>query len=300
VNRKRIGKLATVAASAALILQLFAGASLAAVPNASAEGDSSGTWGGDGWAGFTAEFHYADSSTLSKLYLEIDITNAAGVPYFTATKNDANVNGCATTVSNPTAVIKCTFKTVRNGDDFAITFGVNPAGAGSVVASGNWSSTGFVPGGNSSHGDAWEIADSAADDDTLVVAYDEDPDHAAGFGNTSLTTQTSSNKQSAKLTGLPAGKFASVNDNAGSDGFGFSAIELSVNGGAAEDFNLVITYPKNTQAPKSYLHISSGYTDAEYFLCQKGQPQIDCFTWDKKNYTATLYLAHNGSLRRTS
>jgi hypothetical protein len=299
VNTKQIRKLATVAATAALALQLFAGASSAAVPNGSAVGDSSGTWAGDGWAGFTADYHYADSSTLSKLYLEIDITNAAGVPYFTATKNDANVNGCATTVSSPTAVIKCTFKTVRNGDDFSITIGVQPAGAGDVVASGNWSSTGFVPGGNSSHGDAWEIADSATDDDTLVVAYDENPDHAAGFGNTSLTTQASNNKQSVKLTGLPSGKWASVDDNADADGFGFSVITLVVNGGQLEDFQVAITYPKNTQAPTSYLHISDGYSNTEYFQCQKGQT-VNCFTWDKKTFTATLNLPHNGSLRRTS
>ncbi|HET7830093.1 MAG TPA: hypothetical protein VFL03_11075, partial [Candidatus Limnocylindrales bacterium] len=78
------------------------------------------------------------------------------------------------------------------------------------------------------------------------------------------------------------------------------AVDITVNGGAAANFTLEITYPKPTSAPKSYLHISDNYSDAEYFLCQNGKPKINCFTWDKKAYKATLYLAHNGSLRRTS
>lgn len=299
MTTKRITKLATVAAAAALALQLFAGTSVAAVPNATASGTASDAWAGDGWAAFTASFHYADSSTLSKLYLEIDIDNASELISFSATKEGNAVNGCDRTVSGGTAVIKCTFKTVRNGDDFLISFVVDPAAAGPVNASGNWSSTGFVPGGNSSHGDAWEIADSATDDQTLTVNYDADPDHASGFGNSSLSTQASNNKQSAKLTGLPSGKYAAVNDNAGADGFGFSVITLVVNGGDPANFQLSITYPKNTQAPNSYLHVSDGYANTEYFLCSRGQT-VNCFTWDKKSATATLFLAHNGSLRRTS
>jgi hypothetical protein len=296
VNTKRIGKLATVAASAALTLQLFAGASLAAVPNGSSTGQSLGDVGGDGWAGFTTSLSYDDTSTLAKLYLEIDLTNSAGVPYFVATKNGNSVaNQCDVSAS----VILCTFKTVRNGDDFVVTLAVDPLAAGNVTASGNWSSTGFVPGGNQSHGDAWPIG--GPDSNTLVAVYNADGDFSAGFGNTSLTTQASNNKQSAKLTGLPAGKYASVNDNGGTDGVGFSIINISVNGGAAEDFELVVTYPKNTQAPNSYFHFAStGYANTEYFLCAKGAEKVNCFTWDKKTYSATLYLQHNGSLRRTS
>jgi hypothetical protein len=288
--------LATVAASAALALQLFAGASAAAVPNGTSSGDVLGEVGGDGYAGFTSAFRFQDNN-LAKLYFEADITNGASLPIFEATRNGNPVN-CGASAS----VIKCEFKNVKNGETFAITFAIKPATAADVVATGGWSSTGYVVGGNNSHGDAWGIGgkDAAGNQRlSLTATYNADGDYAAGFGNSTLSTQTSGNKQSAKLTGLPAGKWAAVDDNAGSDGFGFSVITLNVNGGAAEDFNLVITYPKNTQAPKSYLHISDGYTNTEYFLCGRGQT-VNCFTWDKKTSTATLFLAHNGSLRRTS
>ena len=69
MNTKRIGKLATVAASAALTLQLFAGASLAAVPNATSTGAVLGEVGGDGYAGFTSAFTFSDNN-LAKLYFE--------------------------------------------------------------------------------------------------------------------------------------------------------------------------------------------------------------------------------------
>ena len=106
--------------------------------------------------------------------------------------------------------------------------------------------------------------------------------------------------RSAKLAGLPANKWASVDDNGSSTLYGgFPEVDIVVNGGDPALFQLTITYPKPTSAPKSYLHISSGYTNTEYFLCGNGQT-VNCFTWDKKTYTATLYLAHNGSLRRTS
>ena len=297
---KRIGKLATVAASAALTLQLFAGASAAAVPNGSAEGTSSGTWGGDGWAAFTSSYHFADSSTLSKLYLEIDIDNAASLPLFTATREGNPVKGCDVTVADGEAVILCTFKTVRNGDDFVLTYWVDPAREADVNASGNWSSTGFVPGGNSSHGDAWEIADSATGDDTLTVAYDSDPDHASGFGNSSLSTKTNfgNNKQYAILDDLPAGKFASVNDNAGGSAT-FPDLEINVNNGQPAVFKLLLVYPKGTSAPKTFEHTSSGYPTTTYTPCAK-RDTSDCFVWNNKTSTVTFYLSHNGQLRRTS
>jgi hypothetical protein len=292
---KQFRKLATVTATAALALQLFAGASSAAVPNATSTGAVLGQVGGDGYAGFTSALTFQDNN-LAKLYFEADIANGASVPVFEATRNGKAAN-CSVTAS----VIKCEFKNVKNGEEFAITFAVKPATAADVVAAGGWSSTGYVVGGNNSHGDAWGIGGKNASGQqvlSLTASYNASGDFAGGFGNTTLTTQASNNKQSAKLTGLPSGKYASVNDNAGPDAFGFSVIELVVNGGEAANFQLAITYPKNTQAPKSYLHVTNG-AEQTYLVCQRGQT-VDCFTWDKKNYVATLYLAHNGQLRRTS
>ena len=296
MNTKRIGKLATVVASAALTLQLFAGASLAAVPNGTSTGAVLGEVGGDGYAGFTSAFTFNDN-TLAKLYFEADITNGASVPVFEATRNGKAAN-CSVTA----AVIKCEFKNVKVGETFAITFAVKPAAPGDVTAAGGWSSTGYVVGGNNSHGDAWGIGGKTLNGDqilSLTATYNASGDFAGGFGNTTLTTQASDNKQSAKLTGLPSGKYASVNDDGSTTLYGgFPEIDIVVNDGNPANFQLVITYPKNTQAPNAYVHISSG--EQTYFECQKGATKIDCFTWDKKSATATLYLAHNGSLRRTS
>ena len=296
MNTKRIGKLATVAASAALTLQLFAGVSSAAVPNATSSGAVLGDVAGDGWAGFTTSYTFSDNN-IPKLFLEIDITNGASVPVFEATRN-GDAAKCATVTAT---VIKCEFKSVRNGDEFSITLAVKPATAADVTIIGGWSTTGYVVGGNNSHGDAWGIGGKNASGQimSLTAEYNENGDYAAGFGNTSLTTQASTNKQSAKLTGLPSGKYASVNDDGSTTLYGgFPEVDVVVNNGDPANFQLVITYPANTKAPTAYLHISSG--EQTYLECQKGAPKTNCFTWDKKAYAATLYLEHNGSLRRTS
>ena len=94
MNTKRIGKLATVAASAALTLQLFAGASAAAVPNGSRRRAVVRNVGAATGGRRSRPLRLrTDSSTLSKLYLEIDIDNGASVSLFAATKNGNPVNG---------------------------------------------------------------------------------------------------------------------------------------------------------------------------------------------------------------
>ncbi|HET7829834.1 MAG TPA: hypothetical protein VFL03_09740, partial [Candidatus Limnocylindrales bacterium] len=266
MTTKRIRKLATVAATAALALQLFAGPASAAVPNATSSGSSLGAIGGDGWAGFTTSYTFQDNN-IPKLFLEIDIVNGASVPQIDVTRNAKPAN-CGTVSAT---LIKCQFNSVKRNDTFNVTFAVEPASAGDVTVQGGWSTTGYVEGGNNSHGDLWGIGGKAADGKqitSLVARYNGDGDYAAGWGNGSLSTKVSNNKQSAKLSGLPANKWAAVNDAGGGSFGGFPAVDITVNGGAAANFTLEITYPKPTSAPKSYLHISDNYSDAEYFLCQ--------------------------------
>ena len=200
------------------------------------------------------------------------------------------------------AVIKCEFKSVKKGEQFAITFAVKPATASNVVASGGWSSTGYVVGGNNSHGDAWGIGgkNAAGQIMSLTATYNASGDFAGGFGNTTLTTQASNNKQSAKLTGLPSGKYASVNDDGSTALYGgFPEIDITVNDGNPANFQLVITYPKNTQAPNAYLHISSG-EQTRTSSARRARRRSTASPGTRRAATATLYLAHNGSLRRTS
>lgn len=295
MNKTQFRKLATIGAAAALSLQLFAGAAAAAVPTASASGSSYGPYGGNGYAGFQTTFVYADSSTLAKLYLEADISNATAVTVLTATKNNSPVSGCSASAS-PFG-IKCLFKTVRNTDVFAVTFAVVGNG-GTVSTLPLWSSTGYVPGGNQSHGDAWVGSTDGLT--PLTSEYSSDPNVAAGFGNTSLNTSTDNfggNSQATTLKNLPNGKYASVNDNAG-DGGAFPLIALSVNGGEQATFQLVIVYPKGTNAPSSYTH-TTGTSTQTYTVCARNQAKSECFDWSNKTNTVTIYLEHNGTLRRS-
>jgi hypothetical protein len=292
VNKQQFRKLATVGAAAALSLQLLAGVASAAVPTATSGGQS-WNFSGDGRAGFEATYSYGDSSTLSRLYLEADITNGASARLESVTKNGNAVSGCS--VQSSPLAIKCLFRTVRNTDEFVVQFSVVPAdNTADVTAEPLWSTTGYVTGGNNSHGDAWDEAG------ILVSHAGSDANVAEGFGNTSLhtgLTNLGGNGQAASLE-LPLGlayKYAKVNDNAG-DGGDFPLIEIQVNNGNAATFIVVIVYPKGTNAPSSYIHSTN---PTPYTACQKGKPKVDCFDWSNKTNTVTLYLSHNGTLRRS-
>jgi hypothetical protein len=300
VNKHSFRKLATVGAAAALTLQLLAGVASAAVPNATSHGQSFGAVGGDGWAGFTTTLDYQDNSTLAKLYLDIQITNGASVEFFSATKGTASVAKSCTVTA---ALIQCAFKTVRNGDSFTVTFAVKPASEDAVTAIGGWSSTGFVLGDNNSHGDAWDIASSATDDNTLTAPFVAGTDFAAGWGNRTLNTSgafNAGNPQIARLANLPGNKYSSVDDGGAADGFGFKVITIVVDGGALQDttFQLLISYPKGSTAPKSFTHTLDDNTTVTLLPCVKGAAQLNCFTFDKKTLTATIYLNQNGTLKR--
>jgi len=292
VNRIHLKRLGSAFAAVALVA-LSVGSVSAAVPNASATGFSYGDFGGNGYAGFSETFTLTDSSTLSKLYLESDIVGGASVPVLSATLNGSSVANACSVQASPLSV-KCLFKTVRTNDVINVTFGVDPlASASSVTTEGFWSSSGYVTGGNNSHGDAWPSG-------LLTANRGGNGNFAGGFGNASLATDIvnlGGNSQAATLKGLPGGKYASVNDDAAPDATsGFPVIELHVNDGAPATFQLVIVYPKGTNAPKGYEHTSDGYPTVTYTSCARGDTS-DCFVWSNKNTTTILYLSHNGFVR---
>jgi len=294
VNKHSFRKLATVGAATALTLQLLAGVASAALPTAQVSGSSYGGYANGGYAGFTATFKLTDSSTLSKLFLEADITGGTSVPILIATKNGAAVKGCSVQTT-PTLAVLCSFKTVRPGDAFVITYAVNPsASAAAVTTEGLWSSSGFVTGGNNSHGDTWTSG-------VRTSTHSTSPDVAAGFGNLTLSTKAdfASNKQYAKLQNLPSNVYASVDDNNGAVIGGSQAILLSVAGGAPATFQVLVSYPNGIGAPDFFTHVSDGYPTATYYACAKNAPKVDCFDWSKQTRTVTLYLSHNGTLRRS-
>lgn len=289
MNKHSYRKLATVGAAAALSLQLVAGVASAAVPAGDASASTTYDFAGGGNAGFVTRFKF-NGSNLSKLYLNAPITGGAAVPLLLVSKNGSASNACSVQAS-PLAV-NCSFGKTKGGDEFIVQLAVTPAaGAAAVSTTPAWTSSGNVPGGNNSHGDLWTPG--------LLTAHgSSSPDLSAGFGNLTLSTKPDfgSNKQYAKLQNLPANKYASVNDNAGANG-DFPIIELSVNGGSAATFQLLITY-NSTKAPKSFTHTSPAYPTVVYCPC-KNNPKSDCFDWSAATRTVTLYLSHNGSIRRS-
>lgn len=297
-----------MAAAGALTLQLFAGTASAAVPEATATSGSYGNFSGDGWAGFWSHYVFGDNN-LPKLFLEIDITGGTTeqdvnpVPYIAVTKNDNPVSGnpCSVNLATETTPlnVKCSFKTIRFGDTFNVDIAVEPdANATAVTATPLWSSTGYTQsdGGGNSHGDTWPSTEKT---DTSLRSGDGNT--AAGFGNFELNTtldQFGGNGQAASLKNLPNGKWAYVNDNAGTaSDSNFPKIDITV--ANTDPFQLLIVYPKGSGTPKSYIHESSGFGTETYNACQKGKTKINCFEWSNKNSTVTLYLSHNGQLRRS-
>ena len=290
MNKHSFRKLATVGVGAALSLQLLAGVASAAVPAGDASVSTTYDFAGGGNGGFSTRFKF-NGNNLSKLYLDATITGGSSVPLLLVSKNGSTVNSCSVQAS-PLAV-KCSFGQTRGGDEFIVQFAVTPAaGAATVTTTPKWTSSGDVTGGNNSHGDLWSPG--------LLTAHGStSPDLSAGFGNLTLSTKADfgSNKQYAKLQNLPANKYARVNDNAAPNG-NFPDIELSVNNGSPAAFQLLITYPAGTKAPKSFTHTSTGYPTVVYCPC-KSDPKSDCFVWSASTRTVTLYLSHNGTLRRS-
>ena len=314
MTTKRIRKLATVAATAALALQLFAGTSLAAKPNATSSGQSF-DFAGSGWAGFSTTYNFLDNN-IPKLFVELDVKGASSIGFVGATRNGNAVNAC----SKSGLVVKCQFNSVKNGETFALGVGAVPS-ADDVTAVAEWSTTGFVPGGNNSHGDAWDICVAGNIDCRVATAAqefgyaagtfylvasrgsDQSGNFAAGFGNTSLATNQvvdkKTNPQAARLEGLPAGVFSDVDDQAILDTTtGFYIVKLHVDNGADHNFQLIIVYPNGTGTPTAYQHLDeAGTVIATYTACAKGDT-TECFTWDPRKNTATINLPHNGGVRR--
>lgn len=292
--RTNVMRVVAAVAAAAILAGQFATGVLAKVPEATATSTTFGDFGGNGNAGFSATLEYTAKSTASKVYLNVAITGGESVPLLSVTRKGVPTDDCSV-VSSPLG-IRCLFKLVRAGDTLSIVYAVRPtAAASAVTADAEWSTAGYVSGGNNSHGDAWQ-------DGVRTAKRNPSPNFAGGFGNRSLSTAGvpgAGNPQIASLLDLPEGRYASIDDDAGQTGTAYPLIVIRVNDGKPAPFRVQIRYGAGSK-PVSFVHVSEGYEDAEYFHCGHGQPLVNCFTFDKATKTATIYLLHNGSLRRTS
>ena len=303
MNTKQTRRLATVAAAAALSLQLFAGTSSAAVPDAFDDTVAVPEYYSDGnKVAFFATFSLIDTGTLAKLYGDFTVSGAAAVD-ISATKNGNTVARACDRLAGSTNVYECLFKTVRTGDVIEVKILVTPslyaAGATTAVAS-SFSTTGATDSdGGTSHGDTWDSSASAS--------YTNDPDFAAGYGATRLATKgtlsATGNPQVAALDRIPSDVGATIRDDIACAASAFPCIDINVDGGTtfSSPFLVQVQYYANG-APTSFEHTyenSAGVEQTDTITeCAKRNPTYPCFTWSNRNNTATIYLLHNGGVRR--
>lgn len=296
-----------------IALQAFAGSAAAAVPQASASSEAIPSQYSAGNApGFRGTYDYEDGSTLAKLYVTIETTNAASVAFVSATVNGSAVaKACGTSLP-----LVCTFRQVRFEDHIVVAAAFTPAeGASSVTADFIWSSTGATGSdGGTSHGDTWG-------DGPQTSSLSADPDYAGGFmigGSTSiqnLQVVSAGNPQATGLASLPSGVAATVLDGAAATGECTSTTVINCRGafgqwsevtvGDGQTFTTAfkITIKYYSGAPKGFVHSYGDPLQQEYIgPCPKKNPAsgTPCFTWSANTKTATIYTFHNGSYRGLS
>jgi hypothetical protein len=307
--RKLVGFGSAIVASAMLLST--ASVVTAAVPTATATSAAiPDTYSAGHAAGFRGFFQLTENTTLSKLFLRVDVDPATGsLVYWSVKRNGAAVpaSNCSTLDSD----VLCTFKTVRTTDKFEAVVAYTPL-ATTVVTSFVWSSVGVPDNGDQSHGDDWDGA-------TLTSTLNGDStDYAGGLsipGDTTIANAAirGSNIQATRIVGLPVGVAASVNDGSNAqnvsctvdtytDCASFIGVWSEVTVGDGQDFplfNILISFASGT--PKSFVHT---YTDSNGDLqqepvdtCAKKNPTYPCFTWSAKTNTATIFTLHNGSYR---
>jgi hypothetical protein len=115
------------------------------------------------------------------------------------------------------------------------------------------------------------------------------------------------NPQVAALDKIPSNVGASIRDDADcAVASAFPCIDINVDGGTsfANPFIVQVQYYASG-APTSFVHTyknAAGVDQPPQTIneCAKRNPTYPCFTFSNKNNTVTIYLLHNGSLRRTS
>jgi hypothetical protein len=262
-------------------------------------------------AGYLVTITNAGPSNISQLFLTNDPSK--GNPTYVL--NDPNFPGACSPVG---VALLCSFGALNAGQSVTVTIGFTTSGTGSFdpVFEANTSGVSFTD-PHRSHGDT--LIDGTFTGTVLVT----NKNFGGGFtvnGNGSVGNNSQlngQNKQSEKISHLPAGIAATVQDGSTtgfpctSDGvvdcsklIGEWSI-LSVNNGAdfsatpTHYFIVQVTFKSGT--PHYFVHAPGGnYPNQEDILpCVGGvfDGSTQCFTWDAGTNTATVYLFHNNPLR---
>jgi len=317
VQRARISRITSIGAAALLALGLLPGVASAALPTAVVtQGSLLAQYSAGNDAGFSGSLTNADTSTLSRLYLEIDTTGVGALTYIRATVNGAVVASACDQPGDPLP-IDCQFRRVRPGDTVAVVVGVTPDGT-LARAHYTWATTGFGSGGgDNSHGDTWEVRNADLSDFYSEASLSSDPNFAGGFNESSIQTEiavSALNPQGARLANLPAAVPASVQDNIAEGSNPDSTcpeteplcqgtfgdwVEVSVADGQVFGtvFQIQIVYYSGT--PKAFVHRDSSGQLVEIGPCPKKNPAsgAPCFTWSSRTDTATIYTFQNGNYK---
>ena len=243
-------------------------------------------------------------SNISKLFLTA--RTAAAFDSVTVI-NDGNTAGSCGAGPGGGVALQCKWKPFKPGASTRVRLILTaPASGSSLPVNFEWSSTGFVPGGNNSHGDLFTKNDSAA--------VNGDIDSFAGrwvkAGSANLVVQTNpnlsnGNPQSTKImaptSGIPvtAGEDSNLSDcQEFFDGCFGQASVLNVNDGAIfpGGFTVEVVY-KGKFPYAEFVHFFDDGTFEELEECGE-TPAAPCFQadvdWYAKTTTVTFYLLENG------
>lgn len=324
MQRARISRVTSIAGTAALILGLLPGVASAALPSADPTQRSLlAEYSAGNDAGFEGTLKSTDTSTLPRLYLAVDTVGVAALSYVRATINGAVVANACDKPGDPLPV-DCLFRRVRPGDLVRVVIGVTPeVTASGVAVHYTWSTTGAGSGsGDNSHGDTWEVVDTAGGDVYSTSTLNGSGDYAGGFNESAIETTLAvsrSNPQAARLSNLPAAVPSSVRDTLAD---GSSALLtcvdsaeidcdqlvgdwVEVNVGEGQTFGSVfvidIVYYQGN--PKFFVHsyLDEGNQVQQEYVgpCPRRNPasSAPCFTWKASTGTATIYTYFNGGWR---
>jgi hypothetical protein len=259
-------------------------------------------------AGYRVTVTNSGPSNISSLYLVDDQT---AIPSYLVTSRQGT---CGAT-NPPGAALFCAFGALNSGDSVTITVAyVTPTSGSSFAIQFQANTTGvtFTDVKNRSHGDL--LTESAS------TALSSNKDFGGAFNVTfggfvsNSASLTGQNKQSTKVSNVPAATPATVLDgpnvtgtcsNDSSKGIDCSKLfgewsEVNVGNGGQYSPAIVIQITYKSGTPNAFLHVFQGTQEligqCAGNVAPTADAQLPCFTWDGNN-TASIYTLFNGLIK---
>jgi hypothetical protein len=272
--------------------------------------------------GGLAAFHVFATNTGGSNIAQLYLTGPAAYGVYASEATYTPASGSPISINSAcpqTGQLLCTFGALRPGDRVDVTVALTLTGSGTASANFTWSTTGFVTGGNKSHGDAFSTPFSVAlanGDQAGSFVWNS---NQSDFSND--TNISNSNKQSTSMSVNVTRGPVDLSDGPGTficqglDGqtcpttFFGQPSNLDVNNGEvfAQPFRVVITmYRPGVNA--SQVHgVYHQYTDGtgnhesniQTTCPATGTPTSECYVATKlgsQNLQIVVWLFHNGRI----